>query len=88
MNHPSVQVVGKPRFIRIMASYSMLLQSIFENHRCIFNLFYRMTNDEKNEMENHIKSLQECSKLLSSEGLIQLEEERNIEDENMDAKVA
>lgn len=47
-----------------------------------------MTNDEKNEMENHIKSLQECSKLLSSEGLIQLEEERNIEDENMDAKVA
>ncbi|XP_070789030.1 dystonin [Pituophis catenifer annectens] len=46
----------------------------------------KMTNDEKNEMENHIKSLQECSKLLSNEGLIQLEEERNIEDENMDAK--
>uniref|UniRef100_A0A8C6Y493 Dystonin n=1 Tax=Naja naja TaxID=35670 RepID=A0A8C6Y493_NAJNA len=46
----------------------------------------KMTNEEKNEMENHIKSLQECSKLLSSEGLIQLEEERNIEDENMDAK--
>ncbi|XP_060545223.1 dystonin isoform X19 [Pantherophis guttatus] len=47
----------------------------------------KMTNDEKNEMENHIKSLQECSKLLSNEGLIQLEEERNVEDENMDAKV-
>ncbi|XP_070589117.1 microtubule-actin cross-linking factor 1-like isoform X6 [Erythrolamprus reginae] len=46
----------------------------------------KMTNDEKNEMENHIKSLQECSKLLSSEGLIQLEEERNTEDENMDTK--
>ncbi|XP_026550970.1 dystonin isoform X4 [Pseudonaja textilis] len=46
----------------------------------------KMTNEEKNEMENHIKSLQECSKLLSNEGLIQLEEERNIEDENMDAK--
>ncbi|XP_060545228.1 dystonin isoform X23 [Pantherophis guttatus] len=46
----------------------------------------KMTNDEKNEMENHIKSLQECSKLLSNEGLIQLEEERNVEDENMDAK--
>ncbi|XP_058032823.1 dystonin isoform X17 [Ahaetulla prasina] len=46
----------------------------------------KMTNDEKNEMESHIKSLQECSKLLSHEGLIQLEEERNIEDENMDAK--
>ncbi|ETE69648.1 Dystonin, partial [Ophiophagus hannah] len=46
----------------------------------------KMTNEEKNEMENHIKSLQECSKLLSSEGLIQLEEERKIEDENMDAK--
>ncbi|XP_039176251.1 dystonin isoform X38 [Crotalus tigris] len=46
----------------------------------------KMTNEEKNEMENHIKSLQECSKLLSNEGLIQLQEERNI-DEKMDAKV-
>ncbi|XP_039176243.1 dystonin isoform X30 [Crotalus tigris] len=45
----------------------------------------KMTNEEKNEMENHIKSLQECSKLLSNEGLIQLQEERNI-DEKMDAK--
>ncbi|XP_063169537.1 dystonin [Candoia aspera] len=46
----------------------------------------KMTNEEKNEMENHMKSLQECYKLLSNEGLIQLEEERNIDDENMDAK--
>ncbi|XP_025033490.1 dystonin isoform X3 [Python bivittatus] len=46
----------------------------------------KMTNEEKNEMENRMKSLQECYKLLSSEGFIQLEEERKIDEENIDAK--
>lgn len=47
-----------------------------------------MTEEEKNEMENHVRSLQEGFKLLSSEDLRQLEEEQNADDENMDKKVA
>lgn len=46
-----------------------------------------MTEEEKHEMENHVRSLQEAYKLLSSEDLKQLEEEQNIDDVNMDKKV-
>ncbi|XP_062838469.1 dystonin isoform X19 [Anolis carolinensis] len=47
----------------------------------------KMTEEEKNEMENHVKSLQEGYKLLSNEDLKQLQEEQNIDDERMDEKV-
>ncbi|XP_048352795.1 dystonin isoform X18 [Sphaerodactylus townsendi] len=47
----------------------------------------KMTDEEKNEMENHIQSLQEGYKLLSNEDLKQLQEEQNVDDENMDEKV-
>ncbi|XP_062981103.1 dystonin isoform X2 [Elgaria multicarinata webbii] len=47
----------------------------------------KMTDEEKNEMENHVKSLQDGYKLLSNEDLKQLQEEQNVEDENMDEKV-
>ncbi|XP_062981107.1 dystonin isoform X6 [Elgaria multicarinata webbii] len=46
----------------------------------------KMTDEEKNEMENHVKSLQDGYKLLSNEDLKQLQEEQNVEDENMDEK--
>nr|XP_016852514.1 PREDICTED: dystonin isoform X9 [Anolis carolinensis] len=46
----------------------------------------KMTEEEKNEMENHVKSLQEGYKLLSNEDLKQLQEEQNIDDERMDEK--
>ncbi|XP_048352694.1 dystonin isoform X7 [Sphaerodactylus townsendi] len=46
----------------------------------------KMTDEEKNEMENHIQSLQEGYKLLSNEDLKQLQEEQNVDDENMDEK--
>lgn len=44
-----------------------------------------MTDEEKNEMENNVRSLQESYKLLSSEGLKQFREEPN--DETMEEKV-
>ncbi|XP_060608746.2 dystonin isoform X7 [Anolis sagrei] len=47
----------------------------------------KMTEEEKNEMENHVKSLQEGYKLLSNEDLKQLQEEQSIDDERMDEKV-
>ncbi|XP_060608765.2 dystonin isoform X26 [Anolis sagrei] len=46
----------------------------------------KMTEEEKNEMENHVKSLQEGYKLLSNEDLKQLQEEQSIDDERMDEK--
>ncbi|XP_060608762.2 dystonin isoform X23 [Anolis sagrei] len=47
----------------------------------------KMTEEEKNEMENHVKSLQEGYKLLSNEDLKQLQEEQSIDDERMDEKL-
>ncbi|XP_044277484.1 dystonin isoform X7 [Varanus komodoensis] len=47
----------------------------------------KMTDEEKNELENHVKSLQEGYKVLSSEDLKQLQEEQNVDDENMEEKV-
>lgn len=38
-------------------------------------------------MENHMRSLQEGYKLLSTEDLKQLQEEQNVDDENIDEKV-
>ncbi|XP_044277503.1 dystonin isoform X23 [Varanus komodoensis] len=46
----------------------------------------KMTDEEKNELENHVKSLQEGYKVLSSEDLKQLQEEQNVDDENMEEK--
>nr|XP_056712073.1 dystonin [Euleptes europaea] len=46
----------------------------------------KLTDEEKNEMENHMRSLQEGYKLLSHEDLKQLQEEQNVDDENMDEK--
>ncbi|XP_060091226.1 dystonin isoform X6 [Heteronotia binoei] len=46
----------------------------------------KLTDEEKNEMENHMRSLQEGYKLLSNEDLKQLQEEQNADDENMDEK--
>ncbi|XP_042313307.1 dystonin [Sceloporus undulatus] len=46
----------------------------------------KMTEEEKSEMENHVKSLQEGYKLLSNEDLKQLQEEQNVDDERMDEK--
>ncbi|XP_054858022.1 dystonin isoform X2 [Eublepharis macularius] len=46
----------------------------------------KLTDEEKNEMENHVRSLQEGYKLLSKEDLMQLEEEQNLDDENMEEK--
>uniref|UniRef100_A0ABM5GFG0 Dystonin isoform X2 n=1 Tax=Pogona vitticeps TaxID=103695 RepID=A0ABM5GFG0_9SAUR len=47
----------------------------------------KMTEEEKNEMENHVRSLQEGYKLLSNEDLKKLQEEQSLDDENMDEKV-
>ena len=47
-----------------------------------------MTEEEKNEMENHVRSLQEGYKLLSNEDLKKLQEEQSLDDENMDDKVS
>ncbi|XP_072856398.2 dystonin isoform X8 [Pogona vitticeps] len=46
----------------------------------------KMTEEEKNEMENHVRSLQEGYKLLSNEDLKKLQEEQSLDDENMDEK--
>ncbi|XP_053142456.1 dystonin isoform X34 [Hemicordylus capensis] len=43
----------------------------------------KMTEEEKNEMETHVSSLQEAYKLLSNEDLKQLQEEQNGDDETM-----
>ncbi|XP_053142426.1 dystonin isoform X6 [Hemicordylus capensis] len=47
----------------------------------------KMTEEEKNEMETHVSSLQEAYKLLSNEDLKQLQEEQNGDDETMVDKV-
>ncbi|KAL8172745.1 UNVERIFIED_CONTAM: hypothetical protein K2H54_016108, partial [Gekko kuhli] len=47
----------------------------------------KLTDEEKNEMENHMRSLHEGYKLLSNEDLKQLQEKQNVDDENMDEKV-
>ncbi|XP_077164551.1 dystonin isoform X31 [Paroedura picta] len=47
----------------------------------------KLTDEEKNEMENHMRSLQEGYKLLCNEDLKQLQDEQTVDDENMDEKV-
>ncbi|XP_028578482.2 dystonin isoform X26 [Podarcis muralis] len=46
----------------------------------------KMTDEEKNEMENHVRSLQEGYKLLSNEDLKQLQQEQDADNENVDEK--
>ncbi|XP_015263784.1 PREDICTED: dystonin isoform X2 [Gekko japonicus] len=46
----------------------------------------KLTDEEKNEMENHMQSLHEGYKLLSNEDLKQLQEKQNVDDENMHEK--
>ncbi|XP_077164601.1 dystonin isoform X37 [Paroedura picta] len=46
----------------------------------------KLTDEEKNEMENHMRSLQEGYKLLCNEDLKQLQDEQTVDDENMDEK--
>uniref|UniRef100_A0A8D0BYN7 Dystonin n=1 Tax=Salvator merianae TaxID=96440 RepID=A0A8D0BYN7_SALMN len=46
----------------------------------------RLTDEEKNEMENHVKSLQEGYMLLSDEDLKQLQKEQDAVDGNIDEK--
>ncbi|XP_032999071.1 dystonin isoform X2 [Lacerta agilis] len=47
----------------------------------------KMTDEEKNEMENHVRSLQEGYKLLSNEDLKQLQQEQDVDNENVGEKV-
>lgn len=47
-----------------------------------------MAEEEKNEMENRVKSLQEAYKLLSNEDLKKLQEEQSLDDDNMEEKVS
>lgn len=46
-----------------------------------------MTDEERNEMEKQVRSLQESYNLLSNEALKQLQEEQYLGDEKMEEKV-
>uniref|UniRef100_A0A8B9EMW3 Dystonin n=1 Tax=Anser cygnoides TaxID=8845 RepID=A0A8B9EMW3_ANSCY len=49
--------------------------------------FNRMTDEERNEMEKQVRSLQESYSLLSNEALKQLQEAQYLDDEKMEEKV-
>uniref|UniRef100_A0A8C3CXJ5 Dystonin n=1 Tax=Cairina moschata TaxID=8855 RepID=A0A8C3CXJ5_CAIMO len=49
--------------------------------------FNRMTDEERNEMEKQVRSLQESYNLLSNEALKQLQEAQYLDDEKMEEKV-
>lgn len=46
-----------------------------------------MTDEERNEMEKQVRSLQESYSLLSNEALKQLQEAQYLDDEKMEEKV-
>jgi len=46
-----------------------------------------MTDEERNEMERQVRSLQESYSLLSNEALKQLQEAQYLSDEKMEEKV-
>ncbi|PKU31891.1 hypothetical protein llap_17805 [Limosa lapponica baueri] len=50
-------------------------------------VFNRMTDEERNEMEKQVRSLQESYSLLSNEALKQLQEAQYLADEKMEEKV-
>uniref|UniRef100_A0A663FI96 Dystonin n=1 Tax=Aquila chrysaetos chrysaetos TaxID=223781 RepID=A0A663FI96_AQUCH len=52
-----------------------------------FFLLNRMTDEERNEMEKQVRSLQESYSLLSNEALKQLQEAQYLGDEKMEEKV-
>uniref|UniRef100_A0A8C6JVU6 Uncharacterized protein n=1 Tax=Melopsittacus undulatus TaxID=13146 RepID=A0A8C6JVU6_MELUD len=52
----------------------------------LFFFFNRMTDEERNEMEKQVRSLQESYSLLSNEALKQLQEAQYLGDEKMEEK--
>uniref|UniRef100_A0A8C0HSQ9 Dystonin n=1 Tax=Buteo japonicus TaxID=224669 RepID=A0A8C0HSQ9_9AVES len=70
------------------AGYRLLKDSSFFMFVSFFFFFLnRMTDEERNEMEKQVRSLQESYSLLSNEALKQLQEAQYLGDEKMEEKV-
>uniref|UniRef100_A0A8C8BUF4 Dystonin n=1 Tax=Otus sunia TaxID=257818 RepID=A0A8C8BUF4_9STRI len=68
----------------LSAGYKLLKDISFFHFSFFLN---RMTDEERNEMEKQVRSLQESYSLLSNEALKQLQEAQYLSDEKMEEKV-